>query len=86
MLLDHRPESLNYKNMSTESLPAPKELDVEAREHEQSPDEQEGMEGSRTGDASAPAFDFEVKEQDRWLPIANGECLFISFPFDTVWR
>lgn len=20
-------------------------------------------------------YDFEVKEQDRWLPIANGECL-----------
>lgn len=64
--------------MSTESPPAPKELDVEAREHEQSPDEQEGME-ARTGDASAPTFDFEVKEQDRWLPIANGESFLFLF-------
>lgn len=39
-------------------------------EQEQSPDEQEPMESGQQ-EASQPVFDFEVKEQDRWLPIAN---------------
>ena len=50
----------------------PKEPDVEQNAHsgeEQDPmdREQEGIQG---------AADFEVKEQDRWLPIANGWCTF----------
>lgn len=59
-------------NMTTTPPPS-KDLEVEASDRadqDQSPiDEQEGMEARET----APVFDFEVKEQDRWLPIANGE-------------
>lgn len=35
--------------------------------------EQEGQAGTGLGD-------FEVKEQDRWLPIANGWCCFVLYP------
>ena len=46
----------------------------------QSPDE----EGAQMNDPQAPhasglAYEFEVKEQDRWLPIANGMSM-PSFP------
>lgn len=72
----------------------PKDL---AEVEEQSPDEQEHMErGQSDALQQPPVFDFEVKEQDRWLPIANGECPprfspFLSsffFPFARVcgWR
>ncbi|KAL7272854.1 transcriptional activator hap3 [Rhizina undulata] len=38
----------------------------------QSPDEQEHMERDQPETSQQPpVFDFEVKEQDRWLPIAN---------------
>lgn len=40
----------------------------------QSPDEQEHMDRDQPETSQPPpVFDFEVKEQDRWLPIANGE-------------
>jgi len=55
----------------------PKDLDAEVEEHDQSPDEQEQQEHMERGQQDAsqqqPVFDFEVKEQDRWLPIANGQ-------------
>ena len=46
--------------------------DLEGEVGVQSPDEQEHMDQPETSQQE-PAFDFEVKEQDRWLPIANGE-------------
>lgn len=49
-----------------------KELEVEVGA--QSPDEQEHMDRDQPEPSQQPTvFDFEVKEQDRWLPIANGE-------------
>jgi histone H3/H4 len=45
-----------------------KELEVEVGD--QSPDE-EHMERGQGEASQQPVFDFEVKEQDRWLPIAN---------------
>lgn len=44
--------------------------------------QQQGTENNGTGsnimDGEGTGYDFEVKEQDRWLPIANGKslCLF----------
>jgi nuclear transcription Y subunit beta len=51
----------------------PKEADVE--QNAQSGEEQDHMDREQEG---AQAGEFEVKEQDRWLPIANGWC---SSPF-----
>ncbi|KAI5798978.1 histone-fold-containing protein [Geopyxis carbonaria] len=48
-----------------------KELEAEVGDQEQSPDEQEHMERGQQEASQQPVFDFEVKEQDRWLPIAN---------------
>ncbi|CCX30152.1 Similar to Transcriptional activator HAP3; acc. no. P13434 [Pyronema omphalodes CBS 100304] len=51
-----------------------KELEQEVGEREQSTDEQDHQELMDRGTQEAqqqPVFDFEVKEQDRWLPIAN---------------
>ncbi|CUS10180.1 unnamed protein product [Tuber aestivum] len=45
--------------------------DLEGEVGVQSPDEQEHMDQPEASQQQ-PAFDFEVKEQDRWLPIANG--------------
>lgn len=48
--------------------------------------EQQSKEMSRLDDVDAVlGYDFEVKEQDRWLPIANGESsssavVLIPFP------
>ncbi|KAI5846963.1 CCAAT-binding factor complex subunit HapC [Tricharina praecox] len=57
------------------SASPPKDLDAEVGEHDQSPDEQEQQEHMERNQQDAsqqqPVFDFEVKEQDRWLPIAN---------------
>lgn len=40
---------------------------------DQSPDNSEHMDrGDTEAQAREPAYEFEVKEQDRWLPIANG--------------
>lgn len=38
----------------------------------QSPDDPEQMNDPQDPHASGLAYEFEVKEQDRWLPIANG--------------
>ena len=61
------------------SSPAQSPRDPEEREEAApSPDEnatepQEGEEGAMSRDDHGIGYDFEVKEQDRWLPIANGE-------------
>jgi hypothetical protein len=62
------------------SASPPKDLDAEVGEQDQSPDEQEQHMDRGQQDASQQptVFDFEVKEQDRWLPIANGESFLIS--------
>lgn len=39
----------------------------------QSPDDEAQMNDSQDPHATGLAYEFEVKEQDRWLPIANGE-------------
>ncbi len=39
----------------------------------QSPDEDAQMNDPQDPHSSGLAFEFEVKEQDRWLPIANGK-------------
>lgn len=53
-----------------------------------SPDEHEQQEMSRgpddLGDHGLGGYDFEVKEQDRWLPIANGKSNLFSFWSDSV--
>jgi hypothetical protein len=36
---------------------------------------EELMERGEQETQQQPVFDFEVKEQDRWLPIANGKSL-----------
>lgn len=59
-----------------------KELEQEVGEREQSTDEQDHQELMDRGTQEAqqqPVFDFEVKEQDRWLPIANGMLYLSSF-------
>lgn len=48
----------------------PKEQDVE--QNAQSGEEQEHMDRDQEGAQGQGLGDFEVKEQDRWLPIANG--------------
>ena len=47
----------------------PKEPDVE--QNVNSGEEQEHMDRDQEG-TQGTGLDFEVKEQDRWLPIANG--------------
>ena len=48
----------------------PKEQDVE--QNAQSGEEQEHMDRDQESAQGQGLGDFEVKEQDRWLPIANG--------------
>ncbi len=55
------------------SASPPKEPDVE--QNAQSGEEQEHMDRDQEG-TQGTGLDFEVKEQDRWLPIANGWCTF----------
>jgi hypothetical protein len=45
----------------------------------QSPDDGEQM-NEQDPHGVGMAYEFEVKEQDRWLPIANGEFWFVSLP------
>jgi hypothetical protein len=59
------------------SASPPKEPDVE--QNAQSGEEQEHMDRDQEG-TQGTGLDFEVKEQDRWLPIANGWCNFHSVP------
>lgn len=64
------------------SASPPKDADVEPAS-EQSPDEPERMDrDQQDSQAQGLAYEFEVKEQDRWLPIANGRYSrpFWSFP------
>jgi hypothetical protein len=49
----------------------PPEKDVE--QNAQSGEEQDHNDRDQ-GDGNGPMNEFEVKEQDRWLPIANGKC------------
>lgn len=51
------------------SASPPKEPDVE--QNANSGEEQEHMDRDQEG-TQGTGLDFEVKEQDRWLPIANG--------------
>lgn len=51
------------------SASPPKEPDVE--QNAQSGEEQDHMDREQEG-TQGTGLDFEVKEQDRWLPIANG--------------
>src|ERR1700753_1261454 len=55
------------------SASPPKEPDVE--QNANSGEEQEHMDRDQEG-TQGTGLDFEVKEQDRWLPIANGWCTF----------
>lgn len=48
----------------------PPKKDVEPEDG--TPENEEQMAAEGTQDQGG--FEFEVKEQDRWLPIANGEC------------
>lgn len=59
----------------------PKETDVE--QSAQSGEEENHMDREPEGTQQGLG-DFEVKEQDRWLPIANGWLRFISVPVVTV--
>jgi len=55
----------------TMSVSPPKETDVE--QGVPSPDDPDAqMNDPQDPHASGLAYEFEVKEQDRWLPIANG--------------
>ncbi|KAJ8124721.1 hypothetical protein O1611_g8919 [Lasiodiplodia mahajangana] len=44
----------------------------------QSPDDEAQMNDPQDPHAAALGYEFEVKEQDRWLPIANGAMLLFS--------
>ena len=52
------------------STSPPKEPDVE--QSAQSGEEQDHMDREQEGAQGTGLGEFEVKEQDRWLPIANG--------------
>ena len=61
--------------------PPKNEQDVE--QSAQSGEEQDHMDREQEGGHGQGLGDFEVKEQDRWLPIANGWLRFIrgvTFP------
>ena len=74
----------------------PKSADVEPEA--QSPDDRENnhMDPEHQGtEAQALGYEFDVKEQDRWLPIANGASLslrkppppsFVLFSLTCIWR
>src|SRR5690606_39806415 len=49
----------------------------EAEEHSTSMENRDQQEGNQSS-----GFDFDIKEQDRWLPIANGE---YSYFYWRVW-
>jgi nuclear transcription Y subunit beta len=56
---------------------SPREPEDVDQAHHTPPEENEpqpGQDGETTMSRDdAASYDFEVKEQDRWLPIANGE-------------
>ncbi|KAI0482733.1 histone-fold-containing protein [Xylariaceae sp. FL0804] len=53
--------------MSDSPQSAPKDVEPGV----QSPDDEPSMDNPQDPQAAALAYEFEVKEQDRWLPIAN---------------
>lgn len=60
--------------MSDSPQSPPKDVDQGV----QSPDDEAQMNDTTDPHAGGLAYEFEVKEQDRWLPIANGEsCPFL---------
>jgi len=66
------------------SVSPPKE-DVEAGDP--SPDNSEPMDrGDTEAQARELAYEFEVKEQDRWLPIANGWLPMQTHPMIDAYR
>lgn len=61
-------------------MSSPTQSPRETEEPEQAPptpeeneNEQQPPEDEPNMSRDDPGYDFEVKEQDRWLPIANGE-------------
>jgi nuclear transcription Y subunit beta len=58
------------------SASPPKEADVEQGGVQSPEDPNDQMNDPQDPHASALAYEFEVKEQDRWLPIANGQLYF----------
>lgn len=65
------------------SASPPKEQDVE--HSAQSGEEQDHMDREQEGAQGQGLGDFEVKEQDRWLPIANGwSCLMFPISLDLI--
>ena len=55
--------------MSDSPQSPPKDVEQGA----QSPDDEAQMNDTQDPHGSGLAYEFEVKEQDRWLPIANGK-------------
>lgn len=51
---------------------SPQSPSKEVEQGVQSPDEEAQMNDPQDPQAGGLAYEFEVKEQDRWLPIANG--------------
>lgn len=51
---------------------SPQSPPKEVEQGVQSPDEEAQMNDPQDPQAGGLAYEFEVKEQDRWLPIANG--------------
>ena len=64
------------------SATPPKKGDVEQTQPPQSPDEASKSPPMEHPDTQTqgPAYEFEVKEQDRWLPIANGWSSLFFYP------
>lgn len=64
-----------------ESPRAPDDVEAEGPTPENENENQpaEGEEAMMNRD-DIPGYDFEVKEQDRWLPIANGESRHLASP------
>lgn len=59
-----------------------RELQEEAGGIQSPEDDHEGSMDRDPQDAQHASFDFDVKEQDRWLPIANGtwaQSFYVSF-------
>lgn len=61
--------------MSDSPQSAPKDVDQGV----QSPDGEDQMNDNQDPQSGGLTYEFEVKEQDRWLPIANG--MLTDFPF-----
>ena len=64
------------KGCATMSSPEQSPVDIEARPQSLDDNELQIDENQANMNRDNPNldYDFEVKEQDRWLPIANGEC------------